>query len=253
MVSRHRTVLLLGSLFLMAAACRQTAAPTGDLVCREVCATAYGYPASKIWAHRVNDIASGRMAEAKFVGMEVDLVYSECQDQIFVGHDTGDTLKGLTFEVWLDSLHRADKNHYWLDIKNLTCRNASRISSHVRRAASRHDILQRVMVESSNDLALKIVKDSGLYVILWVDNMCWSGATEEEWFEKICRQIDVLHPDALSCDDDMFPRLPDAFPQQHIHIWDTPRDYTDSNVAHSRMVAAHPSVKVVLVDYPEPF
>lgn len=31
------------------------------------------YPNSKIWAHRVSDVASGREAEARFEGIEVDL------------------------------------------------------------------------------------------------------------------------------------------------------------------------------------
>ena len=108
------------------------------------------------------------------------------------------------------------------------------------------------MVESQNDTALQTLKDSGLHVILWVDNPWWSGVTEEAWLARVNEQVRRLHPDALSGDYHNFPRLPDAFPDRNIHIWDTPRDLNDTNVAHSLVIARHPAVKVVLVDYPEP-
>jgi len=213
----------------------------------------YQYPNSKIWAHGASTIDLGRSAESLFDGMEIDLNYSEYQDQLFLGHELYDTLKGLTFEAWLDSLHHPQSNHYWLDMKNLTPQNASRISHLIRQAASQHGILRQVMVESQDHIALKTVRDSGLFVILWVENTWWSGRSEEEWAETLRKQIKELKPDALSGDYHMFPQLPNAFPNENIHIWDTPREYNDTNVAHSRLIAAHPSVKVVLVDYPEPF
>ncbi|MBR3413046.1 MAG: hypothetical protein IKG81_10210 [Bacteroidales bacterium] len=211
------------------------------------------YPDSKIWAHGVSWVWSGREAEAHFEGMEVDLNYSEYQDQLFMGHELYDTIRGLTFEAWLDSLYHPDSNYYWLDMKNLTPENASRISHHILLAARRHNIKQHVMVESEDLRALQIVKDSGLRVIFWVENNWWTGSSNKHWANKLRQQIDSLHPDALSGDYHMFPLLADSFPTENIHIWDTPREYNDSNVAHSRLIAQHPSVRVVLVDYPEPF
>ena len=113
--------------------------------------------------------------------------------------------------------------------------------------------MRRVMVESWDPLALQTVKDSGLRVILWVENNWWTGRSDKDWAETLRGQINALHPDALSGDYHMFPLLPNTFPDENIHIWDTPREYNDTNVAHSRLIARHPSVRVVLVDYPEPF
>lgn len=193
------------------------------------------------------------MAEARFEGMEVDLNYSEYQNRIFMGHELCDTIVGLTFDAWLDSLYHPDSNYYWLDMKNLTPENASRISHRILLAARRHNILRRVMVESEDYIALQTVRDSGLRVIFWVENNWWTGRSDKDWAETLRQQIDILHPDALSGDYHMFPLLPDAFPKENIHIWDTPREYNDTNVAHSRLIAQHPSVRVVLVDYSEPF
>ena len=211
------------------------------------------YPNSKIWAHGASGVVSGREAEARFEGIEVDLNYSEHQDLLFMGHELCDTIHGLTLDAWLDSLNHPDSNYYWLDMKNITPANASLISHRICLAARRHHIMRRVMVESWDPLALQTVKDSGLRVILWVENNWWTGRSDKDWAETLRGQINALHPDALSGDYHMFPLLPNTFPDENIHIWDTPREYNDTNVAHSRLIARHPSVRVVLVDYPEPF
>ena len=69
---------------------------------------------------------------------------------------------------------------------------------------------------------------------------------------KIRKQIDVLHPDAISCEYTMFPLLCDSFPEQNVHFWDTPKDYTPENVEFTKKICDRPNVKVVLVDYPTP-
>lgn len=67
---------------------------------------------------------------------------------------------------------------------------------------------------------------------------------------KIRSQIEELHPDAISCEYTMFPLLCDTFPEQNIHFWDTPKDYTPENVEFTKKLCENESVKVVLVDYP---
>lgn len=215
-------------------------------------ASSFPYPSSKYWAHCVSSVELGREKAPLFDGLEVDINYSAWQDQIFMGHELRDTIKGLTFAQWLDSLPQPVTNCLWLDTKNLSTDNASRIAHLILSAARSHGIADRVMVENWDHYALLIVKDSGLPVILWVDNPYWSGISEEDFRTRTQQQIDYLHPDALSGDYHNFPRLPAAFPNHNIHIWDTPRSFNDTNVAHSRMIASHPSVKVVLVDYPIP-
>ena len=212
----------------------------------------FQYPASKYWAHGVNDVELARMKAPFFEGLEADINYSTFQDQLFMGHEEEDTLRGLTFDRWIDSLPHPENHCLWLDLKNITFDNAPRIAHRILAAARRHNIADRIMVESWDQYALLILKDSGLHVILWVDNPYWTGHSERVFRDSTQAQIDYLHPDALSGDYHNFPRLPEAFPNQNIHIWDTPRANNDTNCAHSQSIAAHPSVKVVLVDYPTP-
>ena len=153
------------------------------------------YPNSKIWAHKANGVWLGRRAESRFKGMEVDLLYSEYQDQLFVGHELDDTLDGLTFEAWLDSLYHPSSNYYWLDMKNLTQGNASRISHHIRLAARRHNIMQHVMVESQDLRALQTVKDSGL-------RLGQKIASTNRHAAPRCPQWQILH---VSPADRLFP------------------------------------------------
>lgn len=212
----------------------------------------FRYPDSKYWAHRVINVAMGRAKAPLFDGLEVDLFYSEWQDKLLVCHDVEDSIAGITFDMFLDSLTQPVTNCFWLDMKNLTSDNVHRVAHLILTAARRHDIKNKIMVEFWDTTPLSIIKDSGLHIILWVDNPYYSGRSEEEWLKYTKKQLESLHPDALSGDYHIFPLLPDSFPDHNIHIWDTPRDYNDTNVAHSRLIAAHPSVKVVLVDYPTP-
>ena len=69
---------------------------------------------------------------------------------------------------------------------------------------------------------------------------------------KIRKQIEELHPDAISCEYTMFPLLCDTFPEQNIHFWHTPKEYTPENVEFTKKLCENPSVKVILVDYPTP-
>ena len=89
--------------------------------------------------------------------------------------------------------------------------------------------------------------------MLWVDNLYyWNKKDTASVIKKIRSQIDVLHPDAISCEYTMFPLLCDSFPEQNVHFWDTPKDYTHENVEFTKKLCENPSVKVVLVDYPTP-
>ena len=113
------------------------------------------------------------------------------------------------------------------------------------------------MIESQDVEALKYAKNSGFFVILWVDNLhYWREPHSHHDSVSICHtiryKINKLHPDAISSEFTAYPMLCDSFPEENIHFWDTPRDFTEENIRHTQMLCREKSVKVVLVDYPQP-
>lgn len=214
--------------------------------------SSYVYPANKVWAHGVNDTAVARQKATCFSGMELDLNYSEYQQQLYVGHELYDTIYGLTFEQWMSAMPKPCQHWYWIDMKNLTEDNADTIARLILQVAEKYNIKHKIMVEHGDEHALKILKNHGLYVILWVDNTYYSHRTNEQWLKHTRQQTDYLHPDALSCEYRMYPLLPQSFPDYNIHFWDTPKEYNAENVAYTRRLCRDTLVKVVLVDYDKP-
>ena len=220
--------------------------------CAKTPFSAFQYPESKVWAHGVNDTLIAQQKSQLFDGLELDVNYSEYQDQIFIGHELYDTINRLTLDSWFAAHPDPQRNCYWIDMKKLTQNNACRIATILLDIANRYGVREKMMVEHTDDKALKVLKDSGLYVILWVENSYWTQTPDDQWKQHTQQQIDFLHPDALSCEYRMHPLLTKSFPHQNIHYWDTPREYNDTNVAHTRKLLRERAVKVVLVDYPEP-
>ncbi|MGP1446019.1 MAG: hypothetical protein ACTTKO_00620 [Candidatus Limimorpha sp.] len=67
-------------------------------------------PNNKIWAHRVNDTLAIHDKENQFGGMELDIIYSPYQDQLFVCHNDSDTINSLSLDLWLTSISHILKN-----------------------------------------------------------------------------------------------------------------------------------------------
>lgn len=219
---------------------------------KETVETPFPYPESKAWAHRVNTLEEARLKSSVFQGLEIDLQYNPNTDQLLLGHDPEDTLGGIDLDSWLEAIEQPSAHYYWLDMKNLSTGNATRIAQKLAKTVDKWQISNHVMIEQWDVSALKIMKKHGFHVILWVDNPYRLRYDDEGWQLAVQEDIDNLHPDALSGNYQMFPLLPESFPEQNIHLWDTPKEYTEDNVAHTRLLMQHPAVKVVLVDYPEP-
>ena len=211
------------------------------------------YPESKIWAHKVNDTSEAKVKEHLFVGLEVDLYYSEFQKTIYVGHDAWDTAKKVTFEKWLSVLTNPSSLFFWLDFKNLNINNAEDIANKLLVLSNTYLIRKKVMIENTNPDALKIVKNKGFAVILWVDDLYWWEHKDTAyWYQKTEKNIEKLNPDAISSEYRMASLLTDFFPDLNVHIWNTPIKESIPNIALTRKLCKDTSIKVVLVDYASP-
>lgn len=211
----------------------------------------YNYPQSKIWAHRVNDTASAYEKSKKFTGLEVDAIYSDYQDKIFVGHDLEDTANNLQIENWFEYVENPSQKCFWIDMKNLDKHNAKPISSKLLGIMDKHKMADNLFVESPDAKALKTIKSSGLRIILWTDNPVWNNIDTATWIAHTKEKIEELNPDAISNEAGMFELLTEHFSNQNIHLWQTAIK-NDKNIEYTRKLCRNNSVKVVLVDYDGP-
>lgn len=212
----------------------------------------FEYPQSKIWAHRVNDTASAREKSKVFDGLEVDAIYSEHQDKIFVGHNIEDTANNLQIDEWFMHVDNPSQRCFWLDMKNLDRHNAQTISEKISCIMDKHKMKDNVFVESPDVNALKTTKKHGLRVILWTENPVWNDIDTATWIEHTKKKINELHPDAISNEANMYELLTENFPEQNIHLWQTPTIFNEENIEITRKLCRTKPVKVVLVDYNEP-
>lgn len=216
----------------------------------------FDYTGSKTWKHGVYSKYDAQKYESIFDGLEVDVVYSPEKDDIYVGRVVADTSKKLTLDEWFSVLEKPEKMQYWIDFKNLSEENASQACKVLDDLNDKYGFKDNAFVENKNLKALKIMKENGFHIMLWVENIKYWRSKERKdsvYLAKMIRsQIDDLHPDAISCEYSMYPFLCDSFPEQNIHFWDTPKDFTPENVMFTKELCDNESVKVVLVDYPEP-
>ena len=214
----------------------------------------FQYPDSKVWKHGVYSKYDAQKFEDIFDGLEVDVIYSPEKDNIYVGRVLADTSKNLTLDEWFSVLKKPNKMHYWIDFKNLSEKNAQQALDVLNILDEKYRIKGNTFVENKNIDALKIVKENGFHTLLWVENLnYWRTKQHKDsvYLVKLIRsQIEELQPDAISCEYTLHQLLCDSFPDQNIHLWDTPKKYTPENVEFTKKLCEHESVKVVLVDYP---
>lgn len=214
----------------------------------------FDYPDSKIWKHGVYSKYQAQELEGVFDGFEVDVIYSPEKNDIYVGRVVADTVKNQTLDDWFSVLKEPGKTCYWIDFKNLSKKNANQAFAVLNPLMEKYGIWEVSFVESQDLEALKIAKKNKYHTILWVENLhYWKKRQLKDTIfvmNKIRSQINELQPDAISCEYTMFPLLCDTFPEQNIHFWDTPKDYTPENVEFTKKLCGNESVKVVLVDYP---
>ncbi|MBO7480703.1 MAG: hypothetical protein J6T63_01190 [Bacteroidales bacterium] len=214
--------------------------------------TSFNYPQSKVWAHRVNDTTSAREKSRIFAGLEVDAIYSEYQDKIFVGHNLDDTANNLQINDWFNYVENPAQKCIWVDMKNLDCHNAKAISKKLLGIMDKHNMTDNLFVESTDADALKIIKKTDLRVILWTENPVWNNIDSATWIEHTKMKIKELRPDAISNEAELYGLLIENFPEQNIHLWQTPAEFNENNIGITRKLCRNKSVKVVLVDYNEP-
>lgn len=215
----------------------------------------FKYPKSKVWAHKVNDTVVANIKGKIFDGLELDVCFVKSDSTLYVGHEMVDSVNKLTLQMWFSAMDNPRKNNYWLDVKNLNVENVQPIAKQILDIIKRYKLNGKIIVESYNKKPLKLFKQFGIPVSLWVENVYyWKNWDENPkgWYKSTKNEIDYVNPDAISCEYRMYELLTKYFPEQNIHLWQTPMKYNEKNVELTRKMCRNKSVKVVLVDYDEP-
>lgn len=214
----------------------------------------FSFSSNKIWAHRVNTLEEIEKKHQLFEGMEVDLIYSNYKNTLYVAHDEKDTLRNILLEDWILHIPNPEKNWYWFDLKNLNKKNAKNIASLLVRVANEHGIFHKTICESKDVKALKVLKRNKLAISYWVNSdVAFRKITGDAlWKKRIERKIAKLKPNALSSFDWMHPLLTTSFPDQNILYWLTHENEFSGNEEFTKTLCRVPNVKVVLVNYDEP-
>lgn len=211
----------------------------------------FKYPKSKIWAHRVNNPEDANKKIGVFDGIEIDLVLDTVSGNVLVSHEI-DNHNKLTFREFLRKIKKTGKTYYWLDVKNLYD-DVDAICDTIIVLADEFGFRNHFFVESWHSWSLKIAKEKGLRTSLWVTNIFDSQEHDTlRWKSNVEKAITVCNPDALSAEYRMRKLLDEYFPENNIHLWQTPAAYNDENVKITREICLDPHVKVLLVDYDKP-
>jgi len=214
--------------------------------------TGFQYPESKIWAHRVNNPDDANIKIKNFKGIEIDLIYNKATGQLVVSHDQNDINKQITFRQYLQRIKKPNELYYWLDVKNLID-NTEAICDTINHLAEVFQFKDRFFVESWYAVALSRAKEKGITTSLWIDNLYdMKDMDTLKWLDNARHKISIATPDALSAEYRMWRLLVDYFPDNNIHLWHTPADYSEDNAKLTREMCHDSHVKVVLVDYDKP-
>lgn len=166
-------------------------------------ATPFDVGCARVWEHRghigstpPNSIVGVKAALAAGAqGVEIDIRYLPKRDRFVLAHDAIDdsasTANELTLDALLSAIHQG--NYWWLDAKNL--RNlwpwqAGAAVARLKLVLERHTASERSIVETSNPLYLRWVKQAGIKTALAVKPndrehaaaVFWTNTYLMKWF-----------------------------------------------------------------------
>lgn len=220
---------------------------------------------SKVWAHRVDSIASFMEAKDIFPGIELDVVFQKQIKKFFVYHPPASN-PGLTLEKYL----RQDdgKKHYWFDWKNVEKDNIEAAISNLSTLDEKYTIKKRVIVETGVSISdVSKISQQGWQLSYYLPTHeilnCIKSCSHSEAGKlaaTIMKRVGNHSFSAISFDARLLPFFNshlDKFIENNklkVFIWDQSIDIS-SEKAPQRLepYLTHRLIDVVLVDFPSLF
>lgn len=150
---------------------------------------------SKLWLHRVDELAKFEAFKALYQGFEIDVHFFDDVPKPYfdVGHDGKKTSIALNLETMLKALVQNNKflPHtltLWLDFKNLSLQNQNKALEELLRLCKNYKINPHsIIVESNNYEALGKFKQAGFFTSYYMPN--YTKEELENSPEKITKDL----------------------------------------------------------------
>ncbi len=132
---------------------------------------------SRLWLHRVDEVAKFEDFKEKYRGFEIDVHFLLNPNPYFdVGHDGADSSIGLNLADMFSRVQKqnmehltGDKIQLWIDFKNLSEENKQAALLELQRLCLTYEISpSNLIIESRNYKSLDIFKQSGFFTSYYV-------------------------------------------------------------------------------------
>jgi len=204
----------------------------------------------KVWAHRVNSKEKLASAINYFEGVELDLIYHSETKILDVVHPPAPSI-GLSFEEYLESIPKNKQPNLWLDIKNLSSKNAIEVNERITHLiGTKNYPFEKVLIDSQNHEALKLIAASKFQRLYYLPvGLHKKSASELE--NTITSIKEVLLKNKLSdisSNYEDYDVLAKHFPYRNKYLWKID-GFTIENYFKTRKILKDTTVKVVLSRY----
>lgn len=210
--------------------------------------------ANVLWRHKVNSIEELQKYSKTFKGIELDIVYYPETNTFEVEHDPNPK-KSIKLHDYLGAIDNTDELYYWFDMKNLKWKYIDDLMNRLDAILTEYHIKDRVILESWSLNSLKKLNKNGFYTSYWIPDFPYDGNITEEQqkkLDKILSNLADCKHNAISAPYKMLPFIKDHLSDCSVHLW-TNGLKTEADKTLIKEIASTPCVKVVLVDYEEPF
>lgn len=175
------------------------------------------FPAKGLWLHRTNHPAKFSKYADAYAGFEMDVNIDTVKMLLDVYHPP-ETSLNIRVENFLNQKAAAGK-YFWFDCKNLSLSNVAKTLTVLQQLDSSYQIKNRLVFESTNAAALKIIAAAGYYTFYYLSfNEETDLCTDTVLLSRIAAQIDTSFT-AISADGRYIKTLHTLFPHCRKATW----------------------------------
>jgi len=203
---------------------------------------------SKLWLHKVNSYDRLLEAVKEYKGMEIDIHYSEANNNFYIAHDPNPDIY-IYLNEFLGSISNIKDYYIWLDFKNLNKDNYEYGLNCLTAICKELQISpENIIVESRNALYLSEYTSSGFNTSYYLPIFDPYEVSDEK-IKKYALEIDSTLMNSnvtfVSSDYKLYHFIKEYFPDIPMLLWQT----------HSNLLAPYlrkkilndPNVKVLLI------